>query len=357
MQQLEIDTSRPVLVTGASGYVAGWLVQRLLEEGLTVHAAVRDPAARDKLRHLDALAERLGGRLHYFKADLLQPDSYDAAMAGCSVVFHTASPFTLTVRDAQRELVEPALAGTRNVLASVARYDSVTRVVLTSSCAAIYGDNADVSAAPGGVLTEEVWNSSSSLTHQPYSYSKTVAERAAWEAAQAQSRWRLVVINPSLVIGPGVNPHATSESFHLVRQLGDGTLKMGVPDYPFGAVDVRDVAEAHLRAAFLPQASGRHIVSAHETSLLQLSEYLQPRYGQRYPLPRKLLPKWLVWLVGPLADKSMTRAGVARNVGWPWRADHSKSRRALGLDYRPLSESVNDMFQQLIDSGQLPRKE
>ncbi|MFP3560706.1 diaminohydroxyphosphoribosylaminopyrimidine deaminase, partial [Paraburkholderia sp. SIMBA_049] len=91
-------------------------------------------------------------------------------------------------------------------------------------------DNADLDAVPSGAFTEANWNTSSSLTHQPYSYSKTVAEREAWQIAGAQQRWRLVTIHPSLVIGPGINPYATSESFEIVRQMGDGTMKMGVPD-------------------------------------------------------------------------------------------------------------------------------
>lgn len=355
LSELSIDVSRPVLVTGATGYVAGWIVQRLLEAGLTVHAAVRNPADTAKRAHLDAVAARTPGTIRYFAADLLREGSYDAAMAGCSVVFHTASPFIMAPKDPQKDLVDPARLGTRQVLEAANRCASVQRVVLTSSCAAIYGDNADLRGAPGGVFTEAVWNTSSSLAHQPYSYSKTVAEREAWDLAGRQQRWSLVVINPSLVIGPGLNPHATSESFNLVRQFGDGRLKAGVPDIGLGVVDVRDLAEAHLRAAFLPQASGRHILSGHNTRLPELAQALLPRFAA-YPVPRRVLPKWLVWLVGPLADKALTRRAVALNVGLPWRADNRKSREALQMVYRPLAESMQDMFQQLVDSGQFAHR-
>ena len=174
------ETSAPVLVTGATGFVAGWLVKRLLEEGFTVHAPVRDPASQTKVGHLTALAETLPGALKLFKADLLTPGSYSEAMAGCGVVFHTASPFTSKITDPQRDLVDPALKGTQNVLTSANETASVTRVVLTSSCAAIYGDTRDVAKAPNATLTEAQWNETSSLDHQAYSYSKTVAERAAW---------------------------------------------------------------------------------------------------------------------------------------------------------------------------------
>ncbi|KWE60689.1 diaminohydroxyphosphoribosylaminopyrimidine deaminase [Burkholderia sp. MSMB2157WGS] len=352
---MDIDTDRPVMVTGATGYVAGWLVQRLLEAGLTVHAAVRDPDSPDKLKHLQRIAAGKPGTIRYFRADLLEPGSYEDAMAGCAIVFHTASPFTVTVRDPQKELVDPALLGTRNVLETVNRTPSVRRVVLTSSCAAIYGDNADLAATPNGMFTEAIWNTSSSLAHQPYSYSKTVAEREAWQIARRQQRWDLVTINPSLVIGPGINPYATSESFEIVRQMGDGTMKAGVPDLGMGAVDVRDVADAHLRAAFLPSANGRYIVSAHDTNLPAMAATLLERYGADYPIPRRILPKWLVWLVGPLVNKSVTRRVIARNVGLRWRADNSRSRNELGIRYRPLAESMNDFFQQLVETGQLRR--
>lgn len=351
---MNVDKSKPVLVTGANGYVASWIVKRLLEEGVTVHAAVRAPEDIRKTRRLREIAAPLPGKLRFFKADLLQEGSYAEAMMGCGVVFHTASPFTTNIADPQKDLVDPALHGTRNVLASVDSTSSVTRVVLTSSCAAMYGDNADIASCPGGVLTEANWNTSSSLQHMPYSYSKTVAEKAAWEMAEKQSRYTLVTIHPSLVLGPGLEANPTSESFAIVRQMGDGRMKAGIPDVGLGVVDVRDVAEAHLRAAFEPNARGRYIVSGHDATLLALADALRPRFAA-YPLPKRILPKWLVWAFGPLADKSTTRKFVSRNVGFAWHGDHSKSVRELGMTYRPLSSSIQEMFQQMIDSGQLPQ--
>ncbi len=351
-----IDTSSPVLVTGATGYVAGWIVKGLLEAGVTVHAAVRNPGDHAKTADLEALGRVSAGELRFFKADLLEEGSYAEAMAGCRVVMHTASPFTTAVTDPQTELVDPALLGTRNVLREANRTESVRRVVLTSSCAAIYTDAADCRDAPGGRLTEDSWNSTASLTYQPYSYSKTVAEREAWRIAHAQSRWDLVVINPSLVIGPGISAWPTSESFRIVRRLADGSLRTGAPRIGFGVVDVRDVAQAHIAAAFTPGAHGRHIVSGHETNLLELGQALLARYGSEYPLPRRALPKWLAWLVGPLAAKGTSRRFMARNVDIPWRADNSRSRSELGVTYRPMQDSMEQMFQQMIDAGQFRRR-
>jgi nucleoside-diphosphate-sugar epimerase len=343
-----INKSKPVMVTGATGYVAGWIVKRLLDEGLTVHAPVRNPDNSESLKYLNAIAAQSKGTIKYFKADLLDEGSYDEAMKDCELVYHTASPFINKVNDPQKDLVNPALIGTRNVLASVNRTQAVQRVVLTSSCAAIIGDAVDCLAYPNGTATEENWNLTSTLNHQPYSYSKTVAERAAWEMNKKQLRWDLVVINPSLVIGPGIHPKSTSESFNLIRQLGDGNMKMGVPEFYIGVVDVRDLADAHFNAGFLPEAKGRHIISAAETSFLDLSQILQKKYGNVYPFPKKTLPKFLVWLIAPMAG--FKRNMISRNVGYHWLVDSTKSIEELGVKYRPVEISIIDYFQQIIDN-------
>ena len=193
----QIDKTKPVLVTGANGYVASWLVKKLLEEGITVHAAVRNPDDKKKIEHLKEIASHAKGTIQFFKADLLTPDSYKEAMQGCELVYHTASPFTLHVENPQKELIEPALKGTENVLNTAKDVASVKRIVVTSSCAAIYTDAIDAVNAPGGQLTEAVWNTTSSLDYHPYSYSKTLAEKKAWEISKSQDQWDLVTINPS----------------------------------------------------------------------------------------------------------------------------------------------------------------
>ncbi len=349
----KIDISSPVLVTGATGYIAGWLIKGLLEAGVTVHATVRDLSKTDKCRHLDEIAKNVAGEIKYFKANLLDDGSYAEAMAGCSIVFHTASPFTINVKDPQKELVDPAKLGTRNVLNQAIKTQSVKRVIVTSSCAAIYGDNVDLEQTPNGIFTEEIWNTSSTLTHNPYSFSKIEAEKEAWQIAKSQSQWDLVTINPSLVMGPGLNPNATSESFNIIRQMGDGTMKMGVPDCGFGLVDVRDVAQAHIAASYIAEARGRYIISAHNTSFLEMAQELLPKYGDRYPIPRKIVPKFLVWLFGSIMAPGITRKFISRNVGYIWRADNSKSVKDLGMLYRSQSETMNDFFQQMIDTGQI----
>jgi nucleoside-diphosphate-sugar epimerase len=341
----------PVLVTGATGYVAGWLVKKLLAEGYTVHAPVRDPDNADKVAHLKAMEAESPGTLKFFQAaDLLDEGVYDEPMKGCDMVFHTASPFVMSVKDPQRDLVDPALKGTQNVLNSVNRTDSVKRVVLTSSAAAIFSDNVDFKRHANGVLTEEDWNTGSSVDHNPYQYSKTVAEQAAWALCEAQDRWDMVTINPSLVIGPGTNPNATSESFTLFRQFGNGKLATGVPKIDLGVVDVREVATAHYNAAFTPEAKGRHILSGHNTSMLALGKAIGKRFPKA-PVPKNSLPKALVWAVAPAVGYS--RKFIADNVGHTLNLDNSKSVRELGIKYRPLEESAGEFFQQLVDQGKV----
>ncbi|GAA0776010.1 NAD-dependent epimerase/dehydratase family protein [Roseibium denhamense] len=351
---MNIPTSTPVLVTGATGYVAGWIIKDLLEAGVTVHAAVRDPDNADKLKHLTDIAAASKGTLRFFKSELLERGSFADAMSGCSVVFHTASPFTLNVKNPQRDLIDPAVNGTRNVLETAASTPSVKRVVVTSSCVAIYTDAIDCAKAPGGVLTEEIWNTTASLSYEPYSYSKTMAEKEAWKIAEKSPGFRLVTINPSLVIGPALAKKPTSESFNIVRQMGDGTAKMGAPKIGLGVVDVRDLSKAHLAAAFRDDAEGRHIVSGHNTNILELGKSLIEKYGDTYPVPRKSVPKWAVWLLGPMLN-GISRRFVTNNVDIPWKADNSKSRTRLGVTYRPLKVSMEDMFQQMIDAGTFKR--
>ena len=350
-----IDKSKPVLVTGGSGYIAGWIIRYLLEKGITVRATVRDTGLPDKVTHLNELAETLPGKLRLFAADLLKPGAFDQAMQGCELVMHTASPFTLDkTKDPQTAFIQPALEGTRNVLKAVTAASTVKRVVLTSSVAAIFGDFADFAAIKGSAYTEEHWNTTSSESHQPYNYSKTVAEKEAWKIARNQDRWDLVTINPSMVFGPSLTRNTVSGSVNLMKQFGDGTARFGVPDLTMGMVDVRDVAQAHIQAGFTPEASGRHIVSAGEIELIEIGRILREHFGSGYPFPKKVSPKFVVSLAAPLLG--MTRKFVKNNVGYKVKFDNSYSIEDLKISYRPMKETIIAHFQQLVDDGLLPKK-
>lgn len=351
---VNIDRSKPVLVTGANGYVASWLVKQLLDEGLSVHATVRNPNDQSKVGHLLALAGA-AERLTLFKADLLEDGVFDEAIQGCELVFHTASPFVQwNITDPQAQLIQPALRGTLNVLESVERVASVKRVVLTTSIAAIYGDTKDMQDIAGDAFTEAHWNTTSSADYQAYPYSKTVAERAAWDAVAGQSRWDLVCINPALVMGPSLATNSQSTSLSTIKEMVDGTHKMGVPKLDVAMVDVRDVADAHFKAGFTPTAEGRHICSADTLSLIEMANLLRKKYPQ-YPLPKVVIPKFMTWLVGPIVS-DITRGFINNNVGYPLRFDNRKIREKLGVNFRPLEQTLHDHMQQLLDDGIIKRR-
>ena len=208
----ELTKSKKVMVTGATGYIASWIVKYLLDKGYTVHAAIRNASNEKKIEHLEKIKSSGSGKISYFESDLLSPNSYESAMEGCEIVFHTASPFVMDSKDPQGEVIDPALEGTRNVISTVEKIKTVKKVILTSSVAAIYGNAEDAEYIPNKTFNEKMWNTSSRADDGEYSYSKTVAEKEAWRLNENQERWKLVVINPSFVIGPALNPLADFES-------------------------------------------------------------------------------------------------------------------------------------------------
>ena len=346
-------TVHTALVTGASGFIAGWVVKKLLEQGIEVHGTVRSLKDQSKTAHLHDIAAQQPGALQLFEADLLEEGSFDAAAAGCDTIFHMASPFVpFNVKNPQQELVDPAVYGTRNVLGSANRNQSVERVVLTSSVAAVMGDPTDKEGQGGQngpVYTEDDWNQSSSLQHQPYNFSKVSAEEEAWKIAEQQHQWKLVVINPSFVLGPTLSQRSDSTSTNMVLQFLNGSFKTGVPDLSFGIVDVRDVAEAHIRAATRPAAEGRHIVSGPVKSMPEINAVLRQQYPGRFKLPSGTLPKPLLYLFGPL--QGFTWRYIRTNIGHSFELDPTKSREILDMEYRPVQETLKDQVDRLLEAG------
>lgn len=343
----------PVMVTGATGYLAAWIVKQLLEAGHTVHATVRSLSESNKVVPLRLLAQATPrGRLKLFEADMRISGSFDAPAQGCGVVIHCASlACSPHHADAQQAVVHPAIEGLRNVVGAVQRTPTVMRMVLTSCVSAIYGDNADLHQHPRGSFDELDWNTSSSALHQPHAYAKLMVEREAWQQQAAQDRWQLVVLNPSLMVGPALTRAPRSCGVATLRALGSGRLRAGVPALVSGWVDVRDVAQAHLTAASRADVQGRYLLCAGERSLLQVAQVLRERFGPAYPLPRFELPKPMIKLLGPWVDQAMTRRYVERNVGYPLRLNNLRSRERLGVRYRALEASLEEHFQQMIDEG------
>ncbi|TQR62195.1 aldehyde reductase [Acinetobacter sp. RF15A] len=348
------STTAPVLVTGASGYIASWVIQKLLTQGYTVHATVRDLNKTQSFKHLEQIADSAPGTLKLFAANLLTPGSFDAAMQDCEIVFHMASPFVVTnYTDPVKDIIEPAVVGTENVLNSVNKTESVQRVVVTSSIASTYGDAIDILQTEQQRFDESHWNMTSSPHHQPYPYSKVMAERKAWEMAEAQDRWDLICINPALVFGKSLTPNTQSGSVEVLQQFANGLTLLGVPPMWNGVVDVQDVAEAHLLAAFNPEAEGRYIICSETLSLLEMGKILRKAFGAKFPFPRNQLPKTAFKMFGPLAGFS--RKFVELNMGYPIYFNAQKSQDQLGIQYRPVQESLVEHFQQLLDDGLVKR--
>ena len=344
-----IDTKKPVLLTGGGGYIASWIAKQLLEDGRHVRATVRNPQDRSKNAHLMALAEGTPGKLELYAADLTVEGSFQTAMDGCELVLHTASPFFIDgIKDPQKQLVEPALQGTRNVLNSVNAVASVKRVVLTSSVAAIMGDAIEARQKADQTFTEQDWNTSSSLSNNPYPYSKVLAERAAWEMAEAQSRWDLVVINPAFVLGPSLSGRSDSTSDNFMRSMVGGQYRTGAPDLYFGIVDVRDVARAHILAGMTSEAKGRHILCADTLSFAQIADAVRSEFPST-PLPNRKAPKFLLYFIGPFFGLSWSY--INNNIGHSYRLDNSYSKSNLGIRYRPVSETLCDHAREILNSS------
>ncbi|MCF8233867.1 MAG: aldehyde reductase [Bacteroidales bacterium] len=339
---MEINT---VMVTGGTGYIGSWVVKDLLENGYNVRLAARNKSNKSKFEHLLKIAEAGRGALDIWEADLLKEGSFDEAAKGCEAVMHIASPFTLRFKDPQKELIDPALKGTRNVLNAATKSGTVKKVVLTSSVAAVHGDAIDMQEQGLEEFTEDHWNQTSSLKHQPYSYSKTLAEKEAWKMHDAQDQWKLLVINPSFVIGPSLTKTSDSESINLMKDMLGGKYKTGMPELWFGFVDVRDVAKAHLLALEKDYAEGRHILAERTMSMLDYAGIIGEKYGDEFKLPKSKIPKWMVYMIGWMFG--MKRTFVKRNVDYPIRLNSEKSKRELGLNYTSIEESAADMVEQM----------
>jgi dihydroflavonol-4-reductase len=340
-----------VCVTGATGFVASWLVRELLERGIHVRGTVRRVAGADHLRALPGASDHL----ELVEADLTVPDSFEAAVRGCAVVFHTASPYVIQVDDPQRDLVDPAVSGTLGVLRACAAAPDVTRVVLTSSMAAVT-DEPDASR----VLTEADWNEKSTLQRNPYYLSKTMAERAAWTFIERERpTFDLVALNPFMIMGPSLAP-GLNVSNKIIADLVNGVYP-GILSLTWGIVDVRDVAHAHVRAAEVQAAHGRYLlVQDPPASMRTLVGWLREAgYGEGTKLPSRSMDNAVGNLLVKL-NAYFQPPGVGSylrtHIGRVPRYDTSKARQELGLTLRPTRETVLDTARDLERHGHIARR-
>lgn len=338
-----------VLVTGGTGFLAAHCLIQLLAAGHETRATVRNPANQGSVRDMlrQGGAGDVGTRLSVFQADLTADAGWAEAVAGCDYVLHVASPFPDTVPRDEMELIVPARDGALRVLRA-ARDAGVARVVLTSSFAAIgYGSRGRTTA-----FTEDDWTNLEDPHVPPYQRSKTLAERSAWDFIKQQGQGlELAVVNPVGIFGPVLGADY-STSILIVKRLLDGSLP-GCPDLWFGAVDVRDVADLHLKAMTDPAARGERwlATSGDFVSILQIARILKENVGNLVRrVPTRAVPTWLMRVVG-LFDAQVR--GVLPELGKHKNATNEKARRLLGWVPRSPEDAILATAHSLLDLGLL----
>ena len=335
-----------VLVTGGSGFVGSHVVLKLLEAGHEVRTTVRNLAREPEVRAtLAAAGADAGDRLTFFAADLEKDGGWAEAVTGCEYVHHVASPFPQAQPKDEDDLIRPAREGTLRVLRA-ARDSGVKRVVVTSSFAAIgYGHGQRDTP-----YTEADWTDPEGPAVQPYMKSKTLAERAAWDfIAREGNGMELAVVNPVGIFGPALNGDLSTTIF-LVKTMLEGKMP-GTPRLYLGVVDVRDVADLHLRAMRDPAAAGERFlaVEGEAMSFHQMAMVLRERMGPAAAkVPKRELPDWLIRLlaiVNPLAREAVPRLGVKAS------ASNEKARHVLGWTPRSNEEAIVASAESLIALG------
>lgn len=318
----DLDVIPVVVVTGGSGYVATEICKQLLEGGYTVRATVRSTRKTEKVQHLLDLATALPGRLELLEADLLENGSFDEIISGSTYVMHCASPVVMSAEDHQRDIVDPAVIGTRNVFSSVAKASSVRRVVLTSSTAAIEACTSETQPPNGQFWTSDDWCSDATVEKDPYCVSKVQAEKLAWQMSKEHG-FDLVVINPSLVLGTVISKRLDVLSTLTMKNVIENTADLDFVDL----IDVRDVARAHILAAELPHAHGRYILSVDNIVPPQVVAEILSRHF-------------------PTCNFKAHKPSPVKRY-----ADNSKVREELGISLAPPDVFLPAMARSLIQLG------
>lgn len=343
----------PVLVTGATGYIARHVVAQLLDAGHTVRGTAR---STNSLAQLKAdLAPHLADpatvdRFTLVAADLTADAGWVEAVAGCQFVHHVASPIPSAPPKDPNDLIVPAREGTMRVL-KAALAAGVQRVVVTSSVAAIlYGVD-----RTGKVFTEADWSNADDPRIGAYEQSKTIAERAAWAFmdGEAKGRMEMTTINPGLVLGPMFGD-AMSTSNEMVKKLLDRAFP-ACPDLTYCMVDVRDVAAAHVAAMNTPSAAGhRYLCAIDSVSMRAVAAVLAKDYNPKgYKVPTGNLPNWALKLVAKF-DK--TAALALNDLSNPQRVDNAKVTGLLGRPLRTMEEMTLAMAASLEQYGHVKPK-
>tara|TARA_R110002020_G_scaffold143867_5_gene316651 strand:- start:561 stop:1601 length:1041 start_codon:yes stop_codon:yes gene_type:complete len=323
-----------VLVTGGSGYDASFCITQLLDAGWRVRTTLRDIAKAPQIASELSSFTNVD-RLAFAQASLDADDGWDQAIGGCDYVLHIASPLPATSPKNDDELVRPAREGTLRIVRAASR-QGVRRIVMTSSCAAIsYGTGSRQEA-----FTEDDWSVPDPADTSAYERSKIAAERAAWAwQAEHPNEVELVTICPGAILGPAMGEHQ-SASAQIVGKLIDGSLP-GLPRISFPIVDVRDVADLHIRALTAEAAAGqRYIASGPVLWMADIAELIREQFpAMAARVPKRKLPDWLVRLSAvfdPITRSRLFELGKYRPVS------SSKALRDLKWAPRPIAATIRD---------------
>ena len=335
-----------VLVTGGTGFVGVHCILQLWNAGYRVRTTLRSLTRKNEI--IEALknsgAEGLEN-LSFVEADLAKDTNWDEAVKNCDYVLHVASPISLEAAKDENEFIVPAVEGTLRVLRA-AKNAGVKRVVLTSSFGAI-GYGHQPTETP---FTEETWTDTSYKGLSPYIKSKALAEKAAWDFIKKEGgNLELSVINPVGIFGPQLGSTVTS-SMQIIQRLMNGDLK-ATPNMNFGIVDVRDVADAHLRAMELPEANGqRFITQAGKTlSLHEVAMVLRDKLGDKAKnVTTKVMPNWVVRLA---ALFNSTAKGIVPQLDQKKNVSSEKARKILGWQPRTNEEALVASAESLLRLG------
>ncbi|MCW9033475.1 MAG: aldehyde reductase [Rhodospirillales bacterium] len=329
-----------VVVSGASGYIALHVIKQLLEQGYPVRGTMRTMSRTTSIQ--TALAKHVDvGALSFVETDLLSDKGWEDAMLGAEYLIHVASPVPAHAPKNENDVIVPARDGALRAL-KAAHKAGVKRVVLTSSVAAIYAGRNE--SRP---YTEEDW---SDLTkpidgYSAYAKSKTLAEQAAWDFAN-ENQLELSVINPSMVLGPLIDPDG-SASIEIIKRVVEGKLP-GWPRLGFSFVDVRDVAEAHIKAMVTPDAAGKRYICSHEYLwLAEIAKILKPHLA---PKGRKI-KTWQMpdWLIKGIANFDKTVRMVVSGLGKKNVMDSSRIRNELDWNPRDINQTICETADSLIE--------
>lgn len=339
-----------VLVTGGSGFIGAHCIIHLLKAGYQVRTTVRSLKKEIDVRAILKVAGvEPGDKLSFAVADLMSDAGWAEAVAGCDYVQHVASPFPPNVPKDENELIIPARDGALRVL-KASRDAGVKRVVLTSSFAAI-GYTPKPNNEP---YTEKDWTNPNDKI-APYIKSKTIAEKAAWDfIAREGGKLELSVVNPVGVLGPVLSSDS-STSIQLVQRLLEGSVP-GIPHLSFGIVDVRDVADLHLRAMTNPVAKGERFlaIGGDFMTMLDIAHILKARMGEAAKLvPTKTVPDWLL-KIAAVFDSSIKI--IIPELGKVKKATNEKAKRMLGWSPRSNEDTIVATAESLIKLGLLKQK-